>query len=408
MKAKKLKKGKFRKKSERPLTESAVSELKDMLNDLAGEQDTVIQNEMKENEDTFISAAGTAETDVPEAQELIPDLSETEVKEPAAEITAPEIQEEASETMTEVLPAVDDEMIDSSDVSESENPEKKASEEIRLVLPGEEEPVTEETEDVVLKHSDGEDVPETITEESEPEEKADIPEVPEDNEEIHVTESADLQDEEPESAEAEEVPAADIPEITEENTEIDAAAEETSEEIRLVLPCEEEDVISEEKAEETEAGIEEDKEDDDISFVTEEPEELIIRPEEGINDHPAENDVIREVEEYAVAAEADDNDDLQLPKPEATAEEPLSATTALYLKVDEFNDNAEPSSVAEPESKTDNTGARHAKWIHHIKEDPESVTGIYYLPQRDCSYCGYTSNNYKKICPQCRSIMDLD
>ena len=229
MKAKKLKKGKFRKKSERPLTESAVSELKDMLNDLAGEQDTVIQNEMKENEDTFISAAGTAETDVPEAQELIPDLSETEGKKPAAEITAPEIQEEASETMTEVLPAVDDEMIDSSDVSESENPEKKASEEIRLVLPGEEEPVTEETEDVVLKHSDGEDVPETITEESEPEEKADIPEVPADNEEIHVTESADLQDEEPESAEAEEVPAADIPEITEENTEIDAAAEETSE-----------------------------------------------------------------------------------------------------------------------------------------------------------------------------------
>ena len=55
MKAKKLKKGKFRKKSERPLTESAVSELKDMLNDLAGEQDTVIQNEMKENEIQYIA-----------------------------------------------------------------------------------------------------------------------------------------------------------------------------------------------------------------------------------------------------------------------------------------------------------------------------------------------------------------
>ena len=44
-------------------------------------------------------------------------------------------------------------------------------------------------------------------------------------------------------------------------------------------------------------------------------------------------------------------------------------------------------------------------WIHHTKEDPSYIEGVMYLPACDCSVCGYTSNQEKKVCPKCGSKM---
>ncbi len=40
-------------------------------------------------------------------------------------------------------------------------------------------------------------------------------------------------------------------------------------------------------------------------------------------------------------------------------------------------------------------------WIHHTRENASYVNGIMYLPQCDCSVCGYTVNNEKERCPHC-------
>lgn len=48
----------------------------------------------------------------------------------------------------------------------------------------------------------------------------------------------------------------------------------------------------------------------------------------------------------------------------------------------------------------------HAHWIHQTRPEPASVNGVFYLPARNCSRCGYESNNYKAKCPQCGAIMD--
>ncbi|MBR2991407.1 MAG: hypothetical protein IKF51_08145 [Solobacterium sp.] len=47
-------------------------------------------------------------------------------------------------------------------------------------------------------------------------------------------------------------------------------------------------------------------------------------------------------------------------------------------------------------------------WIHHTKEDPHSVTGIYYLPECECSQCGFTVGFEKPVCPHCGAKMDTD
>ena len=45
-------------------------------------------------------------------------------------------------------------------------------------------------------------------------------------------------------------------------------------------------------------------------------------------------------------------------------------------------------------------------WIHHTRPDENSVTGFVYLPQCDCSECGYTANMEKPTCPRCGAKMN--
>lgn len=44
-------------------------------------------------------------------------------------------------------------------------------------------------------------------------------------------------------------------------------------------------------------------------------------------------------------------------------------------------------------------------WIHHTVKDDRFVDGVMYLPQCDCSECGYTCNQEKKVCPHCGAKM---
>ncbi len=44
-------------------------------------------------------------------------------------------------------------------------------------------------------------------------------------------------------------------------------------------------------------------------------------------------------------------------------------------------------------------------WIHHTVKDPSYVGGIKYLPECDCSECGYTSSTEHDVCPHCGAKM---
>lgn len=44
-------------------------------------------------------------------------------------------------------------------------------------------------------------------------------------------------------------------------------------------------------------------------------------------------------------------------------------------------------------------------WIHHTVKDLSSIDGIFYLPECECSVCGYVSNMEKDVCPHCGSKM---
>jgi len=44
-------------------------------------------------------------------------------------------------------------------------------------------------------------------------------------------------------------------------------------------------------------------------------------------------------------------------------------------------------------------------WIHHTREDASSLTGVIYLPQCDCSECGFTVSFEKPVCPHCGAKM---
>ncbi len=44
-------------------------------------------------------------------------------------------------------------------------------------------------------------------------------------------------------------------------------------------------------------------------------------------------------------------------------------------------------------------------WIHHTVKNEHYVGGVVYLPQCDCSECGYTSNQEKDTCPHCGARM---
>lgn len=44
-------------------------------------------------------------------------------------------------------------------------------------------------------------------------------------------------------------------------------------------------------------------------------------------------------------------------------------------------------------------------WIHHTRKDENVIGGVVYLPQCDCSECGFTVNMEKAVCPHCGAIM---
>lgn len=40
-------------------------------------------------------------------------------------------------------------------------------------------------------------------------------------------------------------------------------------------------------------------------------------------------------------------------------------------------------------------------WIHHFVEDPTYIGGRKYLPECECSECGYVSATEHNVCPHC-------
>lgn len=44
-------------------------------------------------------------------------------------------------------------------------------------------------------------------------------------------------------------------------------------------------------------------------------------------------------------------------------------------------------------------------WIHHTVKSDKYIGGVIYLPQCDCSECGYTVNQEKDVCPHCGAKM---
>ncbi len=46
-------------------------------------------------------------------------------------------------------------------------------------------------------------------------------------------------------------------------------------------------------------------------------------------------------------------------------------------------------------------------WIHHKREDAASVSGFYWLPECECSECGFVVNMEKPVCPHCGANMRM-
>ena len=44
-------------------------------------------------------------------------------------------------------------------------------------------------------------------------------------------------------------------------------------------------------------------------------------------------------------------------------------------------------------------------WIHHTKESEDYMGGVIYLPECECSRCGFVASREKERCPHCGSIM---
>jgi hypothetical protein len=44
-------------------------------------------------------------------------------------------------------------------------------------------------------------------------------------------------------------------------------------------------------------------------------------------------------------------------------------------------------------------------WIHDTREDPSSVSGVFYLPGCTCSECGFRSGHERPFCPHCKAVM---
>lgn len=59
--------------------------------------------------------------------------------------------------------------------------------------------------------------------------------------------------------------------------------------------------------------------------------------------------------------------------------------------------------VQENTTKTSVNTAPH--WIHHTRKDENVIGGVVYLPQCDCSECGFTVNMEKAVCPHCGAVM---
>ena len=49
---------------------------------------------------------------------------------------------------------------------------------------------------------------------------------------------------------------------------------------------------------------------------------------------------------------------------------------------------------------------KHGYWIHTRKENPQSVTGHFILPECKCSSCGFTVSWERERCPHCGAVMD--
>lgn len=49
--------------------------------------------------------------------------------------------------------------------------------------------------------------------------------------------------------------------------------------------------------------------------------------------------------------------------------------------------------------------ARAPHWIHHTRNDETYWGGVIYLPECDCSECGFTVTRERKRCPHCGCLM---
>ncbi|MBE6128205.1 MAG: hypothetical protein E7185_02910 [Erysipelotrichaceae bacterium] len=49
--------------------------------------------------------------------------------------------------------------------------------------------------------------------------------------------------------------------------------------------------------------------------------------------------------------------------------------------------------------------SRAPHWIHHTRKDESYWGGIVYLPECDCSECGYTVSRERSHCPHCGCAM---
>lgn len=44
-------------------------------------------------------------------------------------------------------------------------------------------------------------------------------------------------------------------------------------------------------------------------------------------------------------------------------------------------------------------------WIHHTVKDEHYIGGVKYLPECECSECGYVSRTEHNVCPHCGAKM---
>lgn len=178
------------------------------------------------------------------------------------------------------------------------------------------------------------------------------------------------------------------------------------------------ELTAEDTAESSEPGT--------ASEVTDDSEETADSPvssEEIIPDNEPDTDDIlfRKPSEDELRPEQEvseplTDDSAENSEPESTAEtgEPVSQTASQETETEdepqipETEETAQEEPVPEPEPpvKEISVFMEPPHWVHHTKTDDSVVGGIIYLPQCDCSVCGFTVNMEKKICPHCGSKME--